>query len=495
MTAVPLAAILAVQAALSLRLLWSNTASEDEALYLWAGHLEIGRWLHGTQIPLFPTYFSGAPVIYPVIGAVSDSLGGLAGARILSLCFMLGATCLLWSVISRLYGRTAAFFPVGMWAMLGPTIRLGAFATFDAMTLFLVALATWCAIAGRGRRDATGWMIAAGCLLAVANATKYASVLFDPVVIAIAVLAGYPRPGGKAAWRRGALLGACTTVLIVVLLEAGRSWYLTGISQTTLARPDSDTPVLVVLLSSWDWVGAIVVAGLIAVAICLASDESGPARLLVIVLVCAALLVPAEQARIHTYTALSKHTDFGAWFAAVAAGYGAERLARWARSRQVWITAAASLTALLVPVAVAGAFQARGFYSWSNSSRLVVTLRGLVSPQDRILADNAPALEYYLPGVSWRNWSSVYGITLPSGRRAAERGNSLAPYRRALAEHYFQFVILAFSDKPQLDARIAACLQHDSSYRYLGSVPFANAGSRGGYQIWEYTAPGRGGHG
>jgi hypothetical protein len=47
----PLVAVLVVQAGLSLRLVWSNTAFEDEALYLWAGHLEWAHWLHGTPIP------------------------------------------------------------------------------------------------------------------------------------------------------------------------------------------------------------------------------------------------------------------------------------------------------------------------------------------------------------------------------------------------------------------------------------------------------------
>jgi len=36
----PLFAVLGVQAVLTLRLLWSNTAFQDEALYLRAGHLE-----------------------------------------------------------------------------------------------------------------------------------------------------------------------------------------------------------------------------------------------------------------------------------------------------------------------------------------------------------------------------------------------------------------------------------------------------------------------
>ena len=56
--------VLAVQAVLSVRLVWADTAFQDEATYLWAGHLEWAHWLHGTPIPPFPTYFSGAPVIY-----------------------------------------------------------------------------------------------------------------------------------------------------------------------------------------------------------------------------------------------------------------------------------------------------------------------------------------------------------------------------------------------------------------------------------------------
>jgi hypothetical protein len=71
----PLLAVLAVQAGLSLRLVWSNTAFQDEALYLWTGRLEWAHWLHGTPVPAFPTYFSGAPTVYPPLGALADSIG------------------------------------------------------------------------------------------------------------------------------------------------------------------------------------------------------------------------------------------------------------------------------------------------------------------------------------------------------------------------------------------------------------------------------------
>lgn len=484
----PLLAVLAIQAGLSFRLVWSNTAFEDEALYLWAGHLEWAHWLHGTATPPFPTYLSGAPVIYPPIGALADSIGGLAAARLLSLAFMLGATALLWATTQRLYSRRAAFFATALWALLGPTIRLGAFATYDAMALFLVALAAWFATGGIRRRDATGWMLAAAAALTLANATKYASGLFDPVVAGMAVLAGYPRLSDKGAWRRGAFLGSCVTVLIIGLLQFGRGWYINGIDQTTLTRHNGGTPVSVVLVSSWDWIGVVAVAAAIATVFCFTSRVPLSGRLLVLMLSGAVLLVPAEQARIHTYTSLSKHVDFGAWFAAIAIGYGADRLLGWVRPRLVRAGAGAALAAGLVPVAVAGHAQAAGFYSWPGAGSLVPYLRGLVSHGGRFLADNSPTLEYYFSAsTSWQQWSSVYGITLPSGRRLPVGSSSLAPFRAYLADHYFKLVILAFTDKPQLDASIASYLWEDPGYRFLGTVPFSNPGSHGNYLIWEYA--------
>src|SRR3984957_5189348 len=148
----PLVAILAVQLLLSLRLVRADTAFQDEALYLWAGHLEWAHVLHGTPLPQFPAYFSGAPVIYPPLGALADSIGGLAAARVLSLVFMLGATVLLWSTADRLYGRRAAFFAAALFAVVGPALHLGAFATYDAMSLFLVALAAWFVVRAGARQ-------------------------------------------------------------------------------------------------------------------------------------------------------------------------------------------------------------------------------------------------------------------------------------------------------------------------------------------------------
>src|SRR5262249_20144611 len=321
----PVLCVLAVQAVLSLRLVWSNTAFTDEALYLWAGHMEWTHWVHGTPLPQFPTYFSGAPVLYPPIGAIADSFGGLAGARILSLCFMLGATSLLWATASRLYGRRAGFFAAGLWAFLGPTLKLGGFATYDAMSLFLVALSAWFAVRATERRDFTRWIVASAVALILANVATYSSVIFDPVVVAIALLAGKEQ-STKLPKMRAAALAAYVISALILLAYAGRGLYWTGVSQTVLSRLDGTTPASRVFSDAARWTAPVAAVALVGLLICAATERSRRQRVLLAILAGALLLVPLAQARVHTITSLDKHADFGAWFAAIAAGYAASSL-------------------------------------------------------------------------------------------------------------------------------------------------------------------------
>jgi hypothetical protein len=483
----PLAAVLAVQAVLSLRLVWSNTASEDEALYLWAGHLEWAHWLHGTPTPDFPLYFSGAPVVYPPLGALADSAGGLAGARLLSLCFMLGATVLLWATASRLYGRRAAFLAAGLWAVLGPTQRLGAYATYDAMALFLVALAAWCVTGGRPERVIPRRMLAGAGLLVLANAAKYASVLFDPTVAGLVVLCGVPR-GAKAAWRRGAFLLALVVVADIALVLVARGHYVVGLDQTTLTRPSAGTRVVVVLREAWDWTGVVVVLALLAVVVSFKTERNAPARWLLALLAVTGLLAPAAQAVIHTDTSLNKHVDFGAWFAAIAAGYAADRIIRALGTEGAHL-AAITTAALLVLVTTVGALQAEEFFGWPGASDVMPAARQLTSHGGLFLADDAPLFEYYLPGTSWRQWSSVYSITLPSGWRQATSGTPY-PYLPLIAEHHFRVIILAFTDRPILDDAIARYLRADPDYRFAGRFRYSNRAT-GWFQVWVYRPPAR----
>ena len=479
--------VLCVQAVLSLRLIRVNTAFQDEALYLWAGHMEWSHWLHGTSIPLYATYFSGAPVLYPPLGALADSLGGLVGARLLSLAFMLVATAALWGTTSRLYGRRAAFFAAALWAVLGPTLHLGVFATYDAMSLCLLAVAAWCAVHAGPRRDETGWMAATAAALVLANATKYASALFDPVVVAIVILNAWSLPAGsKAALSRGAALAAYVTSGAILLVTVGGGYYEAGIGQTTLTRTSGTDSPMLILGDSWSWSMTVVIAALVGVAVALVTEKSLHRRLVLAVLAGAASLVPVEQARIHTLTSLDKHVDFGAWFAAIAAGYAASKLIDLWRRR--WLRAAAMVVigaALVVP-AQRGAAQGLSLVrQWPNATRFYHAFGRLAAVHPgRFLVETPSIPEYYLPlGAHWQLWSNTRSVVLPSGHSisaAVNKPGNPSVYARFIGRDYFSLVALDFYATRVLDHEIAADLNRNPRYRVVADVPYGN----GHYTFW-----------
>ncbi len=496
----PLIAVLAVQAGLSLRLMHSDTAFQDEALYLWAGHLQWAHWLHGTPLPPFPSYFSGAPVLYPPLGALADSIGGLTGARVLSLLFMLGTTAFLWTITSRLFGQRAAFFAAGLFAVLGPTLHLGAFATFDAMSLFLVALATWCVVRAGERRDATGWMVAAGAALALANAASYSSAVFDPVVLLLAFLVACPRPGGKSAAARSLTMLIILAALLAAGLLLGGNSYLHGIEITTLDRVSGPDSALSILADSWSWTGLIALLAVGAIIVSWVRHEGWERTWLIVVLACATLLVPLEQANLHTAASLNKHGAVGAWFAAMAAGYVIDKfIAAAPAGRNRALTAGACVIALAFPLSV-GVTQSLTFStSWPNAASFIAVFRPIADRgSEPLLVEDPSIAEYYLPaGRQWKRWSSTRNIVLPSGantghpsKSAGVVGNgNAATFARFIAAGYFSLVALNFTDTTSLDHRIAADLRRNRHYRIIQIVPYGieiPPIGQGTYVIWRY---------
>ena len=495
-----LLAVLAMQAVLSLRLVRADTAFEDEATYLWAGHLQWAHWLHGVPVPPFAAYFSGAPVIYPPVGALADSVGGLTGARVLSLVFMLAATALLWGTAGRLFGRWAAFFAAALFAVSGPTLHLGAFATYDALSVALVALAAWCVVRAGDRGEGTGWMVAAGTALAAANAAAYSSVLLDPVVVALAALTTVPL-GGKMAARRCASLVIAVVVLLTAGALAGGSPYVTGFEQTTLARAGGGDSPLLVLGDAWSWTGLILGLAVGGVITSWASRQGWARTSLLAVLAAAAVLGPLEQARLHTLASLNKHVALGAWFAAIAAGYAVDRfLAAAPAGRGRALTIGACVVALVFPVAL-GAGQSKTFSTnWPDASSFVAVFRPLADHGNgHLLVEDASVARYYLPaGSQWQRWSSTRNIILPSGASTGGpsgtagvtgAGNA-GVFAEFITHGYFSYVALNYADTTALDRQITADLHHNPHYHIIDVVPYGTENppvGQGTYVIWRYT--------
>ena len=464
-------AVLVVQAALSIRLTWSSTAFQDEALYLRAGHLEWARWLHHAPIPSFPAYFSGAPVIYPPVGALADSLGGLAAARLLSLGFMLGVTSLLWSTAARLYGQRAALLATGLFATLAGTQFLGAFATYDAMALLLLALAAWLGVrsAGSPAGARAVLLISAGITLAAADATKYATALYTPIVVITVAVAVWRQQGRRAAGLAAGLIvfGSWLT-LVAVALVAGGPEYWHGITTSTVARPQSDVPAAAILQRAYVWLGLILV--LAALGAVLAARGEAQGRFLPGILAAAALLAPGWQAVLHTSVSLQKHVVFGAWFAAIAAGYAMARLSRVDPGRG-W---AAVMALPIVASTLFGSMgQAAGLYRvWPDAAGAIRALGAAVpSHPGHYLAEDYDVEAYYLRGaVPWPRWSRTYHFRYPGARAGA------ASYQAAISRHYFSLVILDFGDTAATDRAITAGMRRAGGYHVLARA--------GRFTIW-----------
>ena len=399
----PLWCVLAVQAGLSARLIWSNTAFTDEALYLWAGHLEWAHWLHGTSIraEAFPTYFSGALAVYPPLGALADSLGGLAGARLLSLAFMLAATVLLHGVTRRIFDRTAALFAAALFAGLPATQFLGAFATYDALALMLLALATWLGVWAAGRRPGAqaALLALAGVVLALANAAKYASALFDPAAVAVAALAVLRVQGRGASLRGLATMLLALGALLAAGLWLGGAAYWQGITFTTLSRSVGTYPASGILYVGAGWLVFTLPLAVLGAILVITRRRRPGDRLLALALALAVVLAPAEQARIHTFTSLFKHVGYGAWFGCAIAGCALASLASAvppAKARKAMAASGAVAAAAVLPGA---RLASAHFQGWPDLTLVIAELRPLLADvHGSILAsDSGHTIQYYLP--------------------------------------------------------------------------------------------------
>ncbi len=485
--------ILAVQAVLSARLVWANTAFQDEALYIWGGRLELAHLLHGAPVPGFQTYFSGAPVVYPVLAALADETGGLAAVRLLSLALMLGATMLCYATARRLYSRRAGLFAAALFAGTGAAQFLGAFATYDALAIFLLASATWLGVRSAWCQHAAArltLLVLAGLVLAAADAAKYAATLFDPVVVAVIALVAWRELRLRAGLLAGALVALVTWGALDAALNIGGYSYWSGILLTTLSRPDGTSTPAGILYDSVGWVGVVMLLAMIGAVVAAFYYPGRAMRLLGVTLAGAVFLAPAEQARIHVFTSLFKHVGFGAWFGAMVAGYAITSLASAVPERKG--ERAVRLGAIAVALcALLGLTLATTHYAeWPNSAAFVARLRPLVTSHpgpDLLENESVPA--YYLGSdLAWQTLSdtSFFRFTDPASGAAL---TGLPAYATAIRHGYFAVVALAAGTPA--DQAISRDLQGSRRYRLQASLPFSTSSYHNSYRIWVRTTAGR----
>jgi hypothetical protein len=520
----PLVAICTVQAALSLSLVWSNTAFADEAYYLWVGRLEIAHWLHGAALPraLIDSNLSGSPIIYPPLGALANSIGGLAGARILSLVFMLGATVLLYCTASRLFGRTAAIAASALWSVTEPVLRL-TFATYDPMSVSLTALSVWLAVEACYRERRYALVLASAASLALADVTAYSGIVFFPVVVVLAFIVWLPRMSTRHAVYCAAATAGGWLAFFGLLIIVSHSW--SGLVETVLNRAIQDhtkTTVIVAEILSYSFLVMLlaVVGAVVAVVV-----EGYRRALPVIGLACAAFVVPLAQIHYHSVTSLDKHLAYGLWLAALPAGYGVAKLITMPPPRLRSAIALCCVIAFLYPMADGWQKAWNSFHAWPNSTSFVGALKPVAGQSKGPILVPAAALridhiaEYYTPaGADWRRWDSASISFDPGGIRRSELGSF---YAQRLRARKYSVIALAFETRPALKIPgnlylpplgstayselisvmrlgrlgrglpyLTRALEQDPSYRLIAIGPYGNsdhsagANTPGLYAIW-----------
>jgi hypothetical protein len=479
-----LLAILLVQAALTVRV--RNTVYQDEAAYLTAGRLELLHFLHGAPIAPygFPYYFSGAPVLYPVLGAIGNSVGGLAGARAISLLAMLGATSLLYATTRQLFGVRAAGYAAALFAFTEGTLYMGNLATYDASAVFLLALATWIVVRGAYRRQPI-YLLAAPVVV-LAAATKYAALAFVLPIPIIAGLAALPYLGRRALLRPVMFVAATSAIIWGVVAVAGPA-YWQGIRVTTLDRPQGWGPPSVILHDFLLW-GALpfAIALLGAAAYALgprmgqgqptAAAGGAPGRaLLGLTLAGSALIAPLHQMQIHDATAFQKHVGFGLLFAAPVAGFGlawimgaGDRGPRVGRALRAIVA-----LAVLAASAALGVTQAAVTESWwPRSTQMAEVMSHFLHPGARYLVEAPEVAAYDLmshPDARFSQFYSTYALSYTTPQGQVLTGD--AAYVASIQAGYFEFVEYNFINTPALDTLLAQTLRASHDYRLAAVLP------------------------
>ena len=507
---VPLALILAAQAVLSARLFHLGNASPDETLYIYSGHQLISELWHGGGSPYYETYMSGTPVIYPVLAAMVDHVGGLAAVRLMSTVFMLTATGTLFASTKHLVGYWPGVAAAGLFAGLGLTQDLGAYATYDAMSLALVALAAFCAVhTADSDRHATRWLLLVPAALLAANATKYVTILFDPVVIGIAALR-VAEKGSDRLISRFLALAASTSLLLGIAVFVAGSAYVNGIMFTTVDRPGGTQPVLgsfrtpsgAIISESWSWIGVVLALGATATLLALLVRRDVKSVALPALLTVAGLLVTVGALRLHSDESVHKHDDFGAWFTCIAAGYAFAYIWNLGRNSRLRHVAAGLAGATVI---LSGAYygsQSAATYEPADETTFLSysALRPYINDSGRYLFGGVTeyqVLYVYHLSIPWYAYVNDVYIKYPiPGRGGDSHGQTpgraclvlragcmylegAAGYRAAIYAHWFTLISMIGSHGISQDEVIEQAVSQTPGYVLLTGV--------GGMPTWIYA--------
>lgn len=481
----PLTVILALQLLVSVTTL-HNTAFQDEALYLYAGRQIVSHWVGGpAPLENYAFYFSGYPYVYPVIGGILDMIGGLELARWFSLCCMMGVTALVYFITQRFFQSHAAVLASASYASLGVVLFLSRLATFDAMCLLLIALAT--GVACKVSVSRYPWLaLLLGPLLVLSMLAKYAALIFVFPVLALLVVCCVVFRG----WRH--MLSCLTLAIVTLILSLGLAYhYMDKLAFHAIAGSTTNREAEIVLPRQELLMHVLQMGGIVYAAalfgLVLVFVRYQRFRLIALVLYGSSWLMPAYHIYGQESVSIDKHIAFGMFFAIPLAGCAFAWLASDVHhafsnvSGGAWLAGPAAVLIILA----FGLQQSQMLYSnWANTSDLrSVLLTQMRNGGGRYLAEDVEVVRYDMETItqSWQWNGLAYFYYVTAAHQQLLGDPALA---QAITDRYFALIELSFNYYPAEALFAAQRMVATRNYDLVATVQFQNSFGIGHYYIF-----------
>jgi hypothetical protein len=319
-----------------------------------------------------------------------------------------------------------------------------------------------------------------GAVLLLAVATKYVGVLFVPGVLAILAWRARAVHGWRVALGRVTAAVSVATGGTIIAFKFG-AWE--AVRGSTVERHATGGIARLVLAQQVATLGGLVLA-LALLGLLLSGRRRLPIAL---VLLGASVLAPVYHLYEDEPVSLQKHVAFGLFFAAPLAGYVVARLGGYGRGAAVGRRWLAALAVCLVLFGW-GFRQAQSLVAeWPNSAALIQVLLTQVRPgAGHILAEEAEVPRYYLQNiVAWWQWNHLFWFDYTDG--AGRHLSGVAAYKAAIADGYFDLVILRYGPNAATAHAIDGGLRHGKRYKLIALVPYSTVYGPGCYWIWHKT--------
>ncbi len=485
----PLMVVLALQALISVVTL-HNTAFQDEGLYLYAGRIIIRHWMGGpVSLDHYAFYFSGYPDVYPVIGGVLDMIGGLELARSFSLCCMMGVNAIIYFSTQKLFQRPAAILASATYGSLGAVLFLSRLATYDALCIFLIALAA--ASAYRVSSSRQPWLaLLIGPLLVLSILDKYAAMLFALPVLGLLVFCSMLNQGW---WRMLLRLAIAIVTLAISLVVAyhfmDKAAFHAIAGSTTnrvVSNPSSRLFLFVHVLQMDGIVYAAAVVGFVLVFV-----RSQRLRLLALLLLASSCLAPAYHIYKQEFVSLDKHLAFSLFFAMPLVGYAVAWLSGYMQrtiahsNGRYWL---AGLAVVLLVFTLGTQQSQSGYASWANSSDLSYALHTQMRDgSGRFLVEDIEVARYDARDVTeqWQ-WNGLYYFYYVNAAHQQLLGDPAVS--QAINDRYFALVELSFIYQPVEAQFIAQQMAASRNYDLIDKIPFQDSYGTGYFFLFRSAA-------